>query len=264
MERKNKKMGFTLIELLVVVAIIAILAAMLLPALARARERARTALCISNLKQIGLAFHMYIEDYDGYFPHFNWDYQNNEADGTWYDIWYVTLVRLNYLKGYEVFNCPSKRYNFGKTPGVDLNWPCIDYGYNYLYIGSSAYLYTPENYRTPPAKLSRIAKPDKTILVADTARTSSAKSRMTYGFYRLQPSYRDDIITGTLDARHNRSLNVLWVDGHVTNHFFPKLPDNAGGYTGSNWDGLNPYAFDPFRYGLWSDTPDHPNYWDRN
>lgn len=64
----KKHQGFTLIELLVVIAIIAILAAMLLPALARAREQARRGVCMTNLKQVGLALHIYANDWGGYFP----------------------------------------------------------------------------------------------------------------------------------------------------------------------------------------------------
>jgi len=80
-----RKRGFTLIELLVVVAIIAILAGLILPALSKAKQRAQLAVCVSNLKQIGLILHMYAQDYDGWFP------TTNETNYTWHWVgapWY--------------------------------------------------------------------------------------------------------------------------------------------------------------------------------
>jgi len=68
-----RKNGFTLIELLVVIAIIAILAAILFPVFAKAREKAMTINCVNNLKQLALAIHMYIGDYDGFFPYAVWN-----------------------------------------------------------------------------------------------------------------------------------------------------------------------------------------------
>ncbi|MFA5646630.1 MAG: type II secretion system protein [Candidatus Ratteibacteria bacterium] len=88
---KKKKSGFTLIELLVVVAIIAVLAAMLLPVLSQAREKARQSVCMSNLKQIGLAFHLYAQDNNDFCP----GYRPIGTGAFWYDYFvpYISTVQ---------------------------------------------------------------------------------------------------------------------------------------------------------------------------
>lgn len=95
-----KRNGFTLIELLVVIAIIAILAAILFPVFARAREQARKTSCLSNLKQIGLACHMYAQDYDELFP--CGDYPHNPQPR------FVGQI-MPYMKNYQILYCPSAR-----------------------------------------------------------------------------------------------------------------------------------------------------------
>jgi prepilin-type N-terminal cleavage/methylation domain-containing protein len=125
---RNRRYGFTLIELLVVIAIIAILAAILFPVFARAREQARKTTCLSNLKEIGLSSLMYVQDYDENFPWLMQDGRtNNDATGYSYDLpdgvsrpgWTVNMNNQYglfmedkfqpYVKNFQLFACPTLR-----------------------------------------------------------------------------------------------------------------------------------------------------------
>ncbi len=104
------KRGFTLIELLVVIAIIAILAAILFPVFARAREKARQSSCINNLKQIGLATMMYVQDYDEMFP-LGWSRaQTADECHTMCAMTLPTLESINsYVKNRQIWVCPNDK-----------------------------------------------------------------------------------------------------------------------------------------------------------
>lgn len=144
----NRK-GFTLIELLVVIAIIAILAAILFPVFAAAREKARQTSCASNEKQLGLAFLQYVQDYDDTFP-ITWygDPNNFGAEGNgWAGIVYP------YVKSTGVFQCPddptvpSSQYPDIVSYGYNCNIGSMNYGGHYAYAiaGADAKLNSPAN-----------------------------------------------------------------------------------------------------------------------
>ena len=106
----QSRKGFTLIELLVVIAIIAILAAILFPVFAKAREKARQTSCLSNLKQIGTSVMMYVQDYDELYPLDTSTGSASQIPGTW-----PNRV-MPYVKNTQLFKCPSD----GRAPGQDF------------------------------------------------------------------------------------------------------------------------------------------------
>ncbi len=196
-----RRTGFTLIELLVVIAIIAILAAILFPVFARAREKAHQASCQSNLKQIGLAFAMYQQDYGKFAPHRNgaaWDY-SLPANAYW-GVWYAP-----YIKNEQIFNCPSmKEVDLYSLTAAQVQNTC--YGLNCYIEGQKDIFFD---------------KPAEVIICHD-----AWEQRMDNNGDMLCPASGQTLNLTQWRAyparvreywRHNDQCNVLWLDGHVKN-----------------------------------------------
>ena len=207
---KNKQNLFTLIELLVVIAIIAILAAMLLPALQKARDRAKSAQCMSNLKTHGFAVTSYCDTFSDFLPttHFY------NVDGN--SFWHTAFIALNLLPGPKpdstrpipppVLSCPAEGgQRTWTTYGYWNTWKGAHYGMNrYLrhkYIGN------PSTWdRTEPRKRSAARNPSVTFTIADK------------GFNNLTnmvPHAEIRAYSYVIDRRHSDRWNYTCLDGSV-------------------------------------------------
>jgi prepilin-type N-terminal cleavage/methylation domain-containing protein/prepilin-type processing-associated H-X9-DG protein len=210
------KKGFTLIELLVVIAIIAILASILFPVFARARENARRSSCQSNLKQIGLGIMQYTQDYDETLPR---PYQTGLAGAFCDAIVWGDMVQP-YLKSLQVFHCPSaNNTNAPKVPIVSFPSLHMSYGVNAedtasaLGIGGSF---------GDSGKIADFSSPAETFFVGEITDATNVE----YG-YMVRPLSSADGQHRLPGTHHFDGGNWLYADGHVKYLLASKTGENS-------------------------------------
>ena len=202
--KKQNKHRFTLIELLVVIAIIAILAAMLLPALSAARARARSAACMNNLKQLGLAGFMYADDNGGYLnsgsSNSSWSYIMGNDTGE------NGFGGLDIVKNRHVFYCPATTPKLNDD-GNNLYWFC-SYGGTATGAPDNCYIYGPNStYFVNVWKLPRVSETPS--FVDSTLATDTSTMFNTWIWWNIS-GY------GVLSALHGGEMvNMAFMDGHA-------------------------------------------------
>ena len=266
------KKGFTLIELLVVIAIIAILAAILFPVFAQAREKARQTSCLSNCKQIGTGLQLYMDDFDETVPQVIYDFQRPATYGS---KWYIaTGVRMYlagaydscawswedglfpYVKNANMFACPSMRPTCVRG---DL-YSCT-YGYNNLLsfptdrtdVGITTLARVA---KMTPVSMSMVKKPASCVFVMDGAvmNQTSGGTACKVGFpnagpYQINPDciVGQSAYVGQPDyfevVRHNGGLNFTFVDGHAK--YYKRDQGPASKECSKYWWGQNTEWWDP-------------------
>ncbi len=258
--RREKRGGFTLIELLVVIAIIAILASMLLPALANAKEKGRQAKCINNLKQIGLATSMYAEDSNEAFHNVGGGAPNH---GQWtvtptsttllsstdslayWGIAYAKYISTtgsnwNWQGAQTMFRCPSAKH-VDEWREEGKKFPA-EFWLNSS-IGLNSYVVQPADGTVGPRKLSSFVSPTSTVFAQDSAEQKMEGADDSLGLF---PGKQECLMQWKYDLaslypgkqmelewwRHNRRCDTIWLPGNVSSLKYSKKGYDYRWYTG--------------------------------
>ncbi|MDD5063702.1 MAG: type II secretion system protein [Phycisphaerae bacterium] len=231
--------AFTLVEVIVVMSIIVLLMAVLLPSLSRARGRANAVVCTNNLRNLGIAFVCYANDYDDYaMPArvrqantYTYWWGRVEPDGIDHKAGFVWPYLQSELKKNSVYECPAQRYGSyglqGKPPGEpdDPKWITSTYGYNGYYLCPPLSGWDEDiNIRNRPwQKITTVISPKDVFAFADTLIDMSG-SGQTFNTFLLDPPYKyvpqnygnswPKNPWPTTCFRHYNKTNVVFVDGH--------------------------------------------------
>jgi prepilin-type N-terminal cleavage/methylation domain-containing protein/prepilin-type processing-associated H-X9-DG protein len=218
------KRGFTLIELLVVIAIIAILAAILFPVFAKVREKARQTSCLSNEKQLGLAFAQYVQDYDEKYP--SAGLKSGSVSGITNDGqgWAGTIY--SYVKSTGLYKCPDE------SASVNGNLVPVSYGYNVNLAGKSDAITTAASSTVELFEMAGITAQVATPYTSAAVGDGSTQSSTLYASYSGDGTTDSSNPTGTYatgpignrgtsnpsqisNAYHTQGSNFLLTDGHA-------------------------------------------------